>query len=136
MELLRPFKTEMERYKSIDALRNGNYLSKTLRSQWPHLVTNLIASMKTWLVIKNMSVFLSKQASLILDMVSTDCTKRPSAAQILERLDVPVATTNSEMKEDANQSVPELLAIIADLKRQLALKETLIRQLSQESSSS
>jgi len=44
MELLRPFKTEMERYKSIDALRNGNYLSKTLRNQWPHLVTNLIAS--------------------------------------------------------------------------------------------
>lgn len=80
---------------------------------------------------------LLKQASLILDMVSNDCTKRPSAAQTLERLDVPVAT-NSEIKqkEKANQSVPELLAIIADLKRQLALKETLIRQLSQESSSS
>jgi hypothetical protein len=68
-------------------------------------------------------------------MVSTDCAKRPSAAQILERLDVPVAI-NSGNGFESNQSVPELLAIIADLKRQLALKETLIRQLSQESSSS
>lgn len=67
-------------------------------------------------------------------MLSTDRAKRPSAAEILTQLDVPVVV-NLNKEDNANQSVPELLAIIADLKRQLALKETLIRQLSQESSS-
>ena len=65
-------------------------------------------------------------------MLSTDRAKRPSAAEILTQLDVPVVV-NLNKEDNANQSVPELLAIIADLKRQLALKETLIRQLSQES---
>ena len=67
-------------------------------------------------------------------MLSTDRAKRPSAAEILTQLDVPVVV-NLKKEDNANQSVPELLAIIADLKRQLALKETLIHQLSQESSS-
>lgn len=87
------------------------------------------------------------QAGLILEMISHDRTSRPSAAEILARLDGTTAGTGSndnparsevsdrvatDVDGNSQHSVAELLSIIEDLRRQVAAKDLLIEQLTNQ----
>lgn len=67
-------------------------------------------------------------------MTSADRDLRPSAKDILALLDkcqsTPEVDNSDESSDVQNLSVPNLLSIIDDLKRQLKEKDILIQQLS------
>jgi len=105
LELLSCFQTVMERYRTIETLRNNNKLPETISRSWPAL------------------------ANVIWMMVAVDQHSRPTATEVLSMLEEyqKLLHVDDESKES---TVAELHLVIKDLRRQLAEKNAIIEQLS------
>ncbi|XP_046445652.1 eIF-2-alpha kinase GCN2-like isoform X3 [Daphnia pulex] len=101
LELLNPFETDMERYKTIETLRSRSEIPVEIGIKWPNM------------------------ANLIVKMISRDRALRPSAAEVISYLDSDL-TTPTLGPQTPNPD--ELLAIIENLKRKIAEQDSQIAE--------
>ncbi|KAI9564513.1 hypothetical protein GHT06_008252 [Daphnia sinensis] len=108
LELLNPFETDMERYKTIENLRARCEISEEVKRKWP------------------------KMAMLVTKMISRDRELRPSAAEIISYLDSNSPTSKTAESATSHFSKDELWSIIEDLRRQIAEKDLIIEALTKK----
>ncbi|XP_057371544.1 eukaryotic translation initiation factor 2-alpha kinase 3-like isoform X2 [Daphnia carinata] len=108
LELLNPFETDMERYKTIENLRARCEISEEVKRKWP------------------------KMAMLVTKMISRDRELRPSAEEIISYLDSNSPTSKTAASATSHFSKDELWSIIEDLRRQIAEKDLIIEALTKK----
>nr|CAH0107020.1 unnamed protein product [Daphnia galeata] len=108
LELLNPFDTDMERYKTIETLRTRSEVPVEMGIKWPNM------------------------AKLIIKMISRDRALRPSAAEVIFCLNSDLSTSQTAACASNQLNHDELLAEIEDLKRQIAEKDSIIEALTKK----